>query len=197
VLLNGFVFFCVLLTFCTIHSFSIVEFETPEEAENAIKNLNNTQLDGRMIFVREDREPPRPRRRYYGYGPRRGPPPPLPFPRGRDVRGRCLFINNVSSLFVFLHFIIIIIIIIIIISSFHHFIIIIIIIIIIITTTIIIIIIVTITTLLNTKHSLSQSFPFNTLFNYSHLLFLNFILFCIMCVLDERFSYRMKQRGKS
>lgn len=34
----------------------IVEFETPEEALAAIQQLNHTDLDGRQIFVREDRE---------------------------------------------------------------------------------------------------------------------------------------------
>jgi len=34
----------------------IVEFETREEALGAIKALTNTELDGRPIFVREDRE---------------------------------------------------------------------------------------------------------------------------------------------
>ncbi|GAB4821700.1 hypothetical protein N2152v2_008746 [Parachlorella kessleri] len=34
----------------------IVEFEAPEEAAVAIQTLNHTQLDGRQIFVREDRE---------------------------------------------------------------------------------------------------------------------------------------------
>eukprot|EP00899_Mesostigma_viride_P009455 jgi/Mesvir1/18510/Mv14018-RA.1 len=34
----------------------IVEFETAEEAANAINTLNDTELDGRMIFIREDRE---------------------------------------------------------------------------------------------------------------------------------------------
>jgi RNA recognition motif-containing protein len=33
-----------------------VEFETPEEAGAAIQQLNHTELDGRQIFVREDRE---------------------------------------------------------------------------------------------------------------------------------------------
>lgn len=65
----------------------IVEFETPEEAENAIKTLNNTELDGRLIFIREDREPARPRWRP-NYSARRGPP------RSRDDRGRRLFIDN-------------------------------------------------------------------------------------------------------
>ena len=34
----------------------IVEFETPEEAAEAIKSLHDTELEGRLIFVREDRE---------------------------------------------------------------------------------------------------------------------------------------------
>lgn len=34
----------------------IVEFETAEEAASAIEQLNHTQLDGRQIFIREDRE---------------------------------------------------------------------------------------------------------------------------------------------
>lgn len=34
----------------------IVEYATPEEAQNAIANLTDTDLKGRMIFVREDRE---------------------------------------------------------------------------------------------------------------------------------------------
>jgi len=36
--------------------FSIIEFETQNEARKAIRELTNTMLDGRMIFVREDRE---------------------------------------------------------------------------------------------------------------------------------------------
>jgi RNA recognition motif-containing protein len=34
----------------------IVEFSTPEEAQVAISSLNDTELKGRLIFVREDRE---------------------------------------------------------------------------------------------------------------------------------------------
>lgn len=37
----------------------IVEYETVEEAQNAIDTLSDTMLMGRPIFVREDREPPR------------------------------------------------------------------------------------------------------------------------------------------
>ncbi|KAF1322705.1 Rna-binding protein, partial [Globisporangium splendens] len=35
----------------------LVEYGSPEEAQHAIRTLNDSQLDGRMIFVREDREP--------------------------------------------------------------------------------------------------------------------------------------------
>lgn len=34
----------------------IVEYATPKEAQDAIKTLNDSELKGRMIFVREDRE---------------------------------------------------------------------------------------------------------------------------------------------
>ena len=34
----------------------LVEFQTPDEAQRAIQELNDTELMGRMIFVREDRE---------------------------------------------------------------------------------------------------------------------------------------------
>lgn len=36
----------------------IVEFHTSEDAQRAIRTLNDTELKGRMIFVREDREGP-------------------------------------------------------------------------------------------------------------------------------------------
>lgn len=35
---------------------AIVEYETPQEAHAAIRDLNDTDLMGRMMFVREDRE---------------------------------------------------------------------------------------------------------------------------------------------
>lgn len=35
----------------------LVEYSTEEEAALAISELNNTELEGRLIFVREDREP--------------------------------------------------------------------------------------------------------------------------------------------
>lgn len=46
----------------------IVEFETPEGAENAINTLNDSMLDGRSIFVREDREEGKPRSGRFGDG---------------------------------------------------------------------------------------------------------------------------------
>lgn len=35
---------------------AIVEYETPQEAHTAIRELHDTELNGRMMFVREDRE---------------------------------------------------------------------------------------------------------------------------------------------
>lgn len=35
---------------------AIVEYATPHEAQSAIASMNDTELDGRLIFVREDRE---------------------------------------------------------------------------------------------------------------------------------------------
>lgn len=46
----------------------VVEFETPEAAENAISTLNDSMLDGRSIFVRADREEGKPRRTFGGDG---------------------------------------------------------------------------------------------------------------------------------
>jgi RNA recognition motif-containing protein len=37
-----------------------VEFETVDMAQTAIDKLNDTSLDNRLIFVREDREPEKP-----------------------------------------------------------------------------------------------------------------------------------------
>ena len=34
----------------------IVEFTNSRDAQNAIATMHNTELDGRLIFVREDRE---------------------------------------------------------------------------------------------------------------------------------------------
>ena len=39
---------------------AIVEFESVDMAQTAIDKLNDTTLDGRLIFVREDREPEKP-----------------------------------------------------------------------------------------------------------------------------------------
>lgn len=35
---------------------AVVEYETPKEAHSAIRDLHDTELLGRLIFVREDRE---------------------------------------------------------------------------------------------------------------------------------------------
>lgn len=44
----------------------IVEYATDEEAQEAIKTLTDTELNGRMIFVREDRETPNQGASYQG-----------------------------------------------------------------------------------------------------------------------------------
>lgn len=43
----------LLLPLCV---FSLVEYETPEEAQRAIRELNDRTLYGRQVFLREDRE---------------------------------------------------------------------------------------------------------------------------------------------
>ena len=37
--------------------YGVVEFSTPDEAQNAINTLSEQDLDGRNIVVRVDREP--------------------------------------------------------------------------------------------------------------------------------------------
>ncbi|CAN0252818.1 unnamed protein product, partial [Laminaria digitata] len=46
----------------------IVEFANPEQAAQAIEQLNNSELKGRMIFVREDRESGTPGMGHGGHG---------------------------------------------------------------------------------------------------------------------------------
>ena len=73
----------------------VVEYATETDSANAIATLNDTELQGRLIFVREDREPHQPLRRYRhgGAGPGGGrfydqrprPPPSFPTDKGRKV----------------------------------------------------------------------------------------------------------------
>ncbi|KAI9010157.1 hypothetical protein DFJ74DRAFT_711176 [Hyaloraphidium curvatum] len=82
----------------------VVEFATPEEAKKAIETLNDKQLMGRPVFIREDREsdarfgmgsgggaPRGGGRGGYGGGGGWGGPRD-----DRDVAGRQLFLGNVS-----------------------------------------------------------------------------------------------------
>lgn len=65
----------------------IVEYSTREEAQKAIEKLSHLELDGRMIFVREDRE------RERGAPPSsRGPPPGAAAP----TDGSQLFVGNLA-----------------------------------------------------------------------------------------------------
>ena len=63
----------------------IVEFSTPEEAKEACTNMTDTELNGRMIFVREDRETAD------GAGGR-GPRPA----RGGGGNGCSLYVGNLA-----------------------------------------------------------------------------------------------------
>ena len=90
----------------------IVEFERPEEAAAAIRQLHDTELDGRLVFVREDREDfelKGKRERGGGFQPRGPAPQPQPFgvgfgggfggpqvPGGGLMIGRRVFVNNLS-----------------------------------------------------------------------------------------------------
>jgi RNA recognition motif-containing protein len=75
----------------------VVEFSTPEEAAAAIQELNHAELDGRQIFVREDREDFELKGEPTGGGvpqkrPRSGPPG-----SNRSISiGRRLYIGNLS-----------------------------------------------------------------------------------------------------
>merc|ERR1719460_1310439 len=74
----------------------IVEFERPEEAAAAIRQLHDTELDGRLVFVREDREDfelKGKRERGGGFQPRGPAPQP---PGGGLMIGRRVFVNNLS-----------------------------------------------------------------------------------------------------
>lgn len=75
----------------------IVEYEDIRGANRAIRELSNTALGGRPIFVREDREQPNPRQRRGGggrgdqanSGGRGGG-------GGADLAGRQLYVGNLS-----------------------------------------------------------------------------------------------------
>lgn len=74
----------------------IVEYSTREEAQKAVQKLSHLELDGREIFVREDREAePKFGSRLGGAPPpirgHQGPPPP---PSGGGVEGAQIFVGN-------------------------------------------------------------------------------------------------------
>ncbi|CAN0340125.1 unnamed protein product, partial [Hapterophycus canaliculatus] len=76
----------------------IVEYEDIRGANRAIRELNNTTLGGRPIFVREDREQQNPRQRQRGGG--RGEHQANGGGRGggggENVAGRQLYVGNLS-----------------------------------------------------------------------------------------------------
>lgn len=66
----------------------VVEFGTTADAENAIRHMNDTELDGRKIFVRPDREEGRQRGRDMGGGGGRYGGGEGGYDRGGGGRGR-------------------------------------------------------------------------------------------------------------
>ncbi|KAJ3060904.1 hypothetical protein HK102_009318, partial [Quaeritorhiza haematococci] len=71
----------------------VVEFATPEEAQRSIRELSDTSLMGRPVFIREDRE----QEAKFGSGPgrTRGPPGSSYHPGGHgDASGRQIFVGN-------------------------------------------------------------------------------------------------------
>lgn len=68
----------------------LVEYATQEEAATAIAQLNNTELEGRLIFVREDREPDG-----GSISKIAKRQPPVPRGAGAGGDGRQLYVGNV------------------------------------------------------------------------------------------------------
>ena len=76
----------------------VVEFDSPQASLTAIARLNETELDGRQIFVREDRETPKPAGRVAP--PKSNGPRPSAAVAGAVVggvpNGRRLFVGNLA-----------------------------------------------------------------------------------------------------
>ena len=77
----------------------IVEFATPEGAQQAVLTLNDTELEGRQIFVREDREQQQQQQQrsssnttsnYFGGGGQRA------FSSGEQAKTRRVYVGNLS-----------------------------------------------------------------------------------------------------
>ncbi|CAK47988.1 uncharacterized protein An06g01440 [Aspergillus niger] len=78
---------------------AIVEYATREQAQNAVNTLSNQNLMGRLVYVREDREPePRftggPSRGDFGGGGRGGFGGGFGGPAGGGAGGRQLYVSN-------------------------------------------------------------------------------------------------------
>ena len=69
----------------------IVEFTTPEGAQQAVLTLNDTELNGRQIFVREDRED-----RSTGGGPHNNRGGGHRFSSGAQSQSRRVYVGNLS-----------------------------------------------------------------------------------------------------
>lgn len=76
----------------------IIEFATPEDAEQAVLTLNDTDLKGRQIFVREDREDSRPSEPFAHAGGHvhAGGVAGHQFSAGETAQGRRVYVGNLS-----------------------------------------------------------------------------------------------------
>jgi RNA recognition motif-containing protein len=76
----------------------VVEFDSPQASLTAISRLNETELDGRQIFVREDRDTPKPAVRVAP--PKANGPRPVAAVSGAAAggvpNGRRLFVGNLA-----------------------------------------------------------------------------------------------------
>jgi RNA recognition motif-containing protein len=76
----------------------VVEFDSPQASATAINTLNETELDGRQIFVREDRDTPKPAGRVAA--PKANGPRPAAAVSGAAAggvpNGRRLFVGNLA-----------------------------------------------------------------------------------------------------
>jgi len=72
----------------------IVEFATPEEAQQAVLTLNDTELSGRQIFVREDREDKTPVAA--SFSPQNRAAPGSRFSTGTQSQNKRVYVGNLS-----------------------------------------------------------------------------------------------------
>ncbi|CAM9994447.1 unnamed protein product, partial [Laminaria digitata] len=84
------------LPYPTLQGCGIVEYEDTRGANRAIRELNNTALGGRPIFVREDREQQSARQGRRGGGGQANGPGGGGGGGGANIAGRQLYVGNLS-----------------------------------------------------------------------------------------------------